>query len=237
MGILEGKIALVTGASRGIGYAVAKAYAKEGAQVIALARTVSGLEKLDDEIKSFGGKSPVLMPFDLSNIDELENLGPTIASRFDHIDIFVSNAGALGTMGSLARSKMKISEDVIKVNLLSNFQLIRTLDPLLQNSDAGRVIFVSSGAAHGARANWGAYSVSKAGLEQLAYVYAAENETTNVNVSIVDPGRVRTKMRADAYPGEDPMERPEPDEIVGKFIELAKDDFVENGKIYNVYSN
>ncbi len=214
----ENMVVLITGASRGIGYATAIAYAKEGAQIIALARTIGGLEQLDDEIKSFGGIPPVLIPADLSNIDKLESLGPTIGQRFNHIDIFISNAGMLGTLGSIARGKISEMEKVLKVNLLANFQLIRTLDPLLQNAKEAQAIFVSSGAAHGDRAYWGAYSVSKAGLEQLAHIYAAENRTTNVKIAIIDPNRVRTDMRAKAYPGEDPQTLPPPEEIIDKFF-------------------
>jgi NAD(P)-dependent dehydrogenase (short-subunit alcohol dehydrogenase family) len=232
---LTGKTALITGASRGIGAAVAKAYAKAGAHVILLARTRSALEKIDDDIRAEGG-SATLMPFNLTRLDEIDKLGPALYEKFGGLDIFVGNAGLLGTLGPLAHSKADEFEKVMAVNVSANYRLIRTLDPLLQKSDAGRAIFVTSGVTHGLRAYWGAYTVSKCALEGLANTYAAETKETNVRVNIVDPGRVRTKMRASAYPGEDPMTLPAPEDIVPVFMDLVSEDCTHHGEVVDAYA-
>lgn len=226
---LSGKTALVTGASRGIGAAVAKAYAKAGAHVILLARTVGGLEETDDAIRALGGKATI-MPVDLAELDSLDALGPTLLQHFGGLDIFVGNAGYLATNGPITHSSVKEWDISLTVNLSANFRLVRTLDPLLQQSSAGRAIFVTSGVTSDVRAYWGPYAVSKAAVEMLAKTYAAENAKTNVRVNIIDPGRVRTAMRARAYPGEDPMMRPAPDDIVTPFLELAANECARNGE-------
>ncbi len=226
---LSGKTALVTGASRGIGAAVAKAYAKAGAHVVLLARTVGGLEETDDAIRALGGKATI-MPVDLAELDSLDALGPTLLQHFGGLDIFVGNAGYLATNGPITHSSVKEWDISLTVNLSANFRLVRTLDPLLQQSSAGRAIFVTSGVTSDVRAYWGPYAVSKAAVEMLAKTYAAENAKTNVRVNIIDPGRVRTAMRARAYPGEDPMMRPAPDDIVAPFLELAANDCARNGE-------
>lgn len=221
MAILSGRIALITGASRGIGAAVAKAMAAQGAHVVLTARTVGGLEAVDDEIRAAGGKA-TLMPLDLLKLDDLDKLGPTLFERFGKLDIFVGNAGLLGTLGPLPHADAKEWTRVVDTNLNANFRLIRTLDPLLRASDAGRAMFVSTGKGVTAgRAYWGAYAVSKAALESLVNTYAAEMEKTNLRVNLIDPGAVRTAMRASAKPGEDPMTLPTPEEIAGIFVELA----------------
>lgn len=230
---LNGKIALVTGASRGIGAAVAKAYAKAGAHVVLLARTVGGLEETDDAIRAAGGKATI-MPADLAEHDKLDALGPTLLNHFGGLDIFVGNAGYLATNGPLASASEKEWDLSLSVNLTANFRLIRTLDPLLQRSSAGRAIFVTSGVTIEPRAYWGAYAVSKAGLEALAQTYAAETAQTNMRVNVVEPGRVRTAMRAKAYPGEDPAIRPAPDDITAPFIELASDECTRHGEIIRI---
>ncbi len=217
---LDGRVALITGASRGIGAAVAKAYAKAGAHVVLTARNTKALEALDDEIRGSGGKA-TLIPLDLLDHDKIDTLGPALAQKFGRLDIFVGNAGMLGTLGPLGHAKANEWDRVIALNLTANFRLIRTLDPLLRASDAGRVILVTSGAAEGFRAYWGAYAVSKAGLEALARSYKAETDKTNIRVNLVDPGRIRTAMRAEAFPGEDPQTLQTPDEIVETFLELA----------------
>ena len=217
---LAGRVALVTGASRGIGAAVGKAYAKAGAHVVLTARNTAALEQIDDEIRTAGG-SATLLPLDLLDHDKIDTLGPALAEKFGRLDIFVGNAGMLGALTPLGHVQAKEWDRVIDLNLNANFRLVRTLDPLLRASDAGRVIFVTSGAAEGFRAYWGAYAVSKAGLEALARSYKAETEKTNLRVNLVDPGRVRTKMRAEAYPGEDPEMLATPEELTALFIELA----------------
>ncbi len=219
-GILKDKIALVAGASRGIGASVAKAYAREGAHVILLGRTVGALEEVDDEIRKAGGKSTI-MPVDLMDVEALSTIGPTIYEKFGGLDIWVANAGLLGTLRPLAQTPPKEWNEVMNVNLMANFQMIRSLDPLLRASDAGRVIFVTSGVVPNPRSYWGSYSVSKAAIESLAQTYACETEKTNMKVNIVDPGRVRTSMRAQAYPGEDENTLPHPDDIAHVFLELA----------------
>jgi len=231
---LSNKIALITGASRGIGAAVAKVYASAGAHVILLARNVSGLEKVDDEIKSSGGKA-TLMPVDLLKLDALENLGPMLYERFGKLDIFVGNAGILFTLGPLAHADPKEFEKVIDINLMANYRLIRTLDPLLRASDNGRAIFVSTGAGvTQGRGYWGAYAVSKAGLETMARVYADETAQTNLRVNVIDPGAVRTEMRKSAKPGEDPMSLPAPDDITQEFLNLAAYNCTKHGEIVRI---
>lgn len=228
---LSDKTALITGASRGIGAAVAKAYAKAGAHVVLLARNVSGLEQVDDEITASGGKA-TLMPVDLLQLETLDNLGPTIYERFGKLDIFVGNAGLLGTLGPLAQADPKEFQKVMDVNLMANYRLIRTLDPLLRASTKGRAIFVSTGAGvTKGRAYWGAYSVSKAGLESMVQVYADETRETNLRVNIIDPGAVRTEMRKSAKPGENPMSLPAPEEITQEFLNLAANECTKHGEI------
>ena len=227
---LSGRIALVTGASRGIGAAVAKAYAQAGAHVVLMARTVSGLETVDDDIKAAGGKA-TLIPFDLRKLDELEALGPMLADRFGKLDILAANAGLLGTLTPIAHSKMKEWHDVMTVNVMANVQLIRTLDPLLRASDAGRAIFTVSGLGINATAYWGAYAVSKAGLIMLARTYAAETEKTNVRVNMVSPGAVDTDMLNHAFPGGFQGEMRQPEDIAPLFVDLASPACKKHGEI------
>lgn len=230
---LTGRIALITGASKGIGAAVAKAYAKAGAHVILVARNKSGLEKIDDEIHEAGGKA-TLLPLDLMKLDEIDKLGPSIYERFGRLDIFVGNAGLLGTLGPLAQISNREFQHVLDTNVSANFRLIKTLDPLLQASDAGRAIFVSTGASVvKGRAYWGTYSLSKAALESMAHVYAAENEKTNLRINVINPGGVRTDMRASAKPGEDPMSLPAPEDITDVFLELTSPECKKHGEVVN----
>ncbi|PZO87837.1 MAG: oxidoreductase [Micavibrio aeruginosavorus] len=232
---LEGKTALITGASRGIGAAVAKLLAKQGAHVILIARTIGGLEAVDDEIKSAGGRA-TLMPLDLFKLDELDALGPTLYQHFPKLDIFVGNAAMLGTLAPLGHLKPDEFQQVMNLNVMANYRLIRTLDPLIKAAPNGRAVFVTSGVTQDLRAYWGEYAVSKAALEALAKVYAAECANTNVKVNILDPGRVRTAMRAQAYPGENPELRPMPDEIAPHFLKLVGDDCTMNGETLAVPS-
>jgi len=228
---LSGKVALVTGASKGIGAGIAKAYAKAGAHVILLARNTRGLEIVHDEITAQGGLATI-MPVDLLKLDELDHLGPTLFERFGKLDIFVGNAGLLGTLGPITHSDPKEFQRVMDVNVTANYRLIRTLDPLLKNSEAGRVIFVSTGqSVTQGRAYWGAYSVSKAGLESLANLYAQEVGNTAMRVNIIDPGCVRTDMRKSAKPGENPMSLPTPEDITAEFLNLAASNLTKHGEI------
>lgn len=226
---LKGRVALVTGASRGIGAAVAQAYARAGAHVVLVARNTKALEKIDDAIGEEGGKA-TLVPLDLLDHEKIDTLGPVLAEKFGRLDIFAANAGMLGTLGPLGHTKANDWDRVISLNLSANFRLIRTLDPLLRASDAGRVIFVTSGAAEGYRAYWGAYAASKAGLESLARTYKAETDKTNIRVNIIDPGRVRTAMRAEAFPGEDPQTLVAPEYLVNAFLDLALPSCTHHGE-------
>ena len=229
---LAGRTALVTGASRGLGAAIAKAYAQEGAHVILLARTVGALEKIDDEIQALGGTA-TLVPFDLAQTEKIESIGPSIAERFKKLDIFVGNAAILGSLGPVAHSDPKTWQNVFKVNFFANYQLIRTLDPLLRGSDAGRAIFVSSGITAHPAAFWGPYAASKSALETMVATYAEEVAYSPLKVNIVNPGILRTEMRAEAFPGENPASLPLPESVVERFVTLASPDHTSTGKIVN----
>lgn len=220
-GRLTGRIALVTGASRGIGAAVARRFAEEGAHLILTARTVGGLEEVDDAIQAIGGGPATLVPLDLTRFDEIDRMGAAIFERFGRLDVLVANAGILGGLSPVGHIEPRIWEDAVKVNLTANFRLIRSLDPLLRASDAGRAIFVTTGAT-GGRAYWGAYAATKAGLDALVRSYADEMENTPVRVNLLNPGGTRTRMRAEAYPGENPETLKTPESITGLFVDLAE---------------
>jgi len=228
--LLEGRVALVTGASRGIGRAAARALAAEGAHVIALARTVGALEDIDDEIKS-GGGAATLVPLDLKDFPALDRLGASIFERWGRLDAFFGNAAVLGTVTPLAHMDPKVFQELVDVNITSNWRLIRSLDPLLRRSDAGRALFVTSGAARHHIPFWGGYSMSKAALESLTLIYAAECEGTNIKVNLLSPGAVRTAMRAKAFPGEDPMTLPTPDAVVPTIVELLSPSCRRHGEL------
>jgi NAD(P)-dependent dehydrogenase (short-subunit alcohol dehydrogenase family) len=229
---LKDRLALVTGASRGIGRALALALAQHGAHVVVVARTIGALEELDDEIRKDGGKA-TLLQLDLSKGDKIDQLGPTLFQRWGKLDIFVGNAGVLGPLSPLHHVTEDAWNQVIDINLSANWRLIRTLDPLLKRSDAGRAVFLTSGAATGKYAYWGPYGVSKAGLEALVKTYAHELEDTSVRVNLVNPGPVRTGMRAKAFPGEDPNTLPAPDELVPLFLELVSPECDVSGRVIN----
>jgi len=229
-GRLAGRIALVTGASRGIGAAVAKRYAAEGAHVVLVARTVGGLEEIDDAIRAAGG-SATLVPLDLAEAVKIDELGARLYERFGKLDVLVGNAGTLGLLTPLTHMDPPVWENVMGVNLTANWRLLRSMDPLLRRSGAGRAIFVSSGAARGVFPYWGAYAVSKAALEMLVRTYAAEVSEFGVKANLVDPGVIRTAMRAEAFPGEDPMTLPPPEAITEVFVALAEPSCRRNGQI------
>jgi len=229
---LDGRIALITGASRGIGRAAAIALAKAGAHVILVARTVGGLEEADDEIQKLGGTA-TLVPMNLRDGDAIDRLGASIFERWGRLDAFLGNAGVLGQLTPLAHLEPKTFQEVMEVNVTANWRLIRSLDPLLRLSDAGRVLFVTSGAARKHTAFWGAYAVSKAALESLALTYAAECEGSKIKVNLINPGPMRTAMRRKAMPGEDPNSLPVPDEMAPKIVEMLSAGFDGNGSTVN----
>ena len=221
---LAGRIAVVTGASRGIGYHAAKAFGGAGAHVIALARTVGGLEELDDEIRAAGGTA-TLVPLDLKDGPGIDRLGAAIFERWGRLDLLLANAGVLGQLSPLGHVPAKVWDEVIAVNVTANWRLVRSLDPLLRKSEAARAIFMTSGAADGEHPFWGPYAVSKAALEALAKTYAAESRKTPIRVALVNPGAVRTAMRAQAMPGENPDTLPRPAAIAERLLEIATGPF------------
>ena len=224
------RIALVTGASRGIGRAASLALAKAGYHVILSARTTGALEELDDEIRAAGGSASILR-LDLTEGATVDVLGPALFERWQQLDVLVACAGVLGRLSPLAHTEDKHWNGVMAVNLTANWRLIRTLDPLLRRSEAGRAIFVTSGFARDIHAYWGPYAVSKAGLEALVATYAAEVATTPVRVNLLDPGVVRTAMRAEAFPGEDPATLKAPEALAPYFLDLASPACTRNGEI------
>ena len=218
---LAGKIALITGASRGIGRASALALAGAGAHVLALARTVGGLEELDDEISKAGGKAS-LIPADLTEFETIDQLGPALAKRFAKLDVLVLNAGVLGELAPLTDISPKAWRRVFDTNVEANWRLLRTLDPLLRASGGARVIVLTSKiGGEIARPFWGAYAASKAALEMLAKTYAEETRQAGIRVAIIAPGAMRTKMRAEAMPGERPETLPDPSEIAPLILRAA----------------
>jgi len=229
---LENRIALVTGASRGIGRASAVALAGAGAHVILIARTVGGLEETDDEIQRIGGTA-TLVPMNLRDFDAIDRLGASIYERWGRLDALFGNAGVLGMLTPLPHLEPKTWQEVIDVNLTANWRLIRSLDPLLRQSDAARVLFVTSGAARKHIPYWGAYALSKSALEILALTYAAECEQTNIRVNLINPGPMRTLMRQKAMPGEDPAYLVKPEEMAFKVVEMLSPAYDRNETIIN----
>ena len=231
-GRLAGKVALVTGASRGIGAAVAERYAAEGAHLVLAARTVGGLEEVDDKIRAAGGAA-TLVPLDLRDFVKIDELAGAIYQRFGRLDILVGNAAEFGTFSPLGHIDPKLWQEVIDLNLTANWRLIRAMDPLLRAAPHGRAIFVTSGIARNPRAYWGPYAASKAALDVLVKTYAAECENTNVRANLIGPGVVRTRLRARVFPGEDPMNLPPPETVAEAFVQLALDDCTRNGEVVN----
>ena len=229
---LTDRIALVTGASRGIGAATALALARAGAHVVAVARTVGGLEELDDQIRNEGG-SATLVPLDLKDYAGIDRLGGALHQRYQRLDILIGNAGVLGPLSPLGHVEPKTWDDVIAINVTANWRLIRSMDPLLRAASDGRAVFITSGAASTARAYWGPYAISKAALEVLVRTYAAETESTGMRVNLFNPGPTRTRMRAQAMPGEDPAKLDKPHQVAEKILELCVPSFTQTGKLYD----
>jgi NAD(P)-dependent dehydrogenase (short-subunit alcohol dehydrogenase family) len=232
---LATRIALVTGASRGIGHATARALAKLGAHIVAVARTQGGLEELDDDIRKAGG-SATLVPLSLTDFDGIARLGAALNERHGKLDILVGNAGVPGPSSPLGHVELKTFTDVMAVNVSANFQLIRCMEPLLKASDAGRAVFVTSGASHKANAYLGPYAASKAALETLARVWANETERTPLRINLFSPGPIRTRMRATVFPGEDPMTLDTPEQAAEFIVPMCLPSWSETGKLYNYQS-
>lgn len=228
---LAGKTALVTGASRGIGYETAIHLAREGAHVIAVARTKGGLEELDDAVTA-AGSSATLVPLDIRDGDGIDRLGAAIFERWKKLDIFVGNAGTLGKLTPLAHLDPKVWSEALEINVTANYRFIRSLDPLLRQAEWARVVLVTSGLAQKCFPYWGAYSIGKAAVEAMMRTYAAEMHTTNVRVNCFSPGATRTRMRATAMPGEDPMKLPEAKSVAAEIIPMCLADFTDNGAVY-----
>jgi NAD(P)-dependent dehydrogenase (short-subunit alcohol dehydrogenase family) len=227
---LKGRVALITGASRGIGKAAALALSVAGAHVILVARTVGGLEDADDEIQKAGG-SATLVPLDVKDFTALDRLGASIYERWGKLDAFFGNAGVLGAISPLSHLEPKTFQELIDVNVTANWRMIRSFDPLLRASDAGRALFVTSGAAQKHTPFWGGYAMAKAALESLALTYAAECEGTNVKVNLLSPGPLRTAMRARAMPGENPESLAPPEVVVPLIVDFLSPSNEKNGEI------
>jgi NAD(P)-dependent dehydrogenase (short-subunit alcohol dehydrogenase family) len=232
---LASRIALVTGASRGIGYATACALAKAGAHVIAVARTLGGLEELDDDIRKDGG-SATLVPLNLNDVDGIARLGAALNERHGKLDILVGNAGIAGPSSPLGHIELKPWTEVMAINVTANFQLIRCMEPLLQQSDAGRAVFVTSSAASNANAYRGPYAASKAALDTLVRSWANETASTPIRVNLFDPGPIRTRMRAIVFPGEDPMTLNTPAQVADFVVPMCLPSWSETGKLYDYNS-
>jgi NAD(P)-dependent dehydrogenase (short-subunit alcohol dehydrogenase family) len=229
---LASRIALVTGASRGIGYATSLALARAGAHVIAVARTVGGLEELDDAIKALGGTA-TLVPLDLTDFDGIARLGAALNERHGKLDVLVGNAAMLGPVSPLGHIDMKAWTDTIAINVNANFQLVRCMEPLLKQSDAGRAVFVSSGAASNASAYMGPYAASKAALDGLVRVWANETTKTALRVNLFNPGPIRTRMRAILMPGEDPLKLDTPEQVAEAIVPLCLPSWTGTGQLYD----
>lgn len=222
------RIALVTGASRGIGRAVALELARQGWRVIATARAQKALEKLDDEIKALGGEV-TLVPLDLRDLDSVDRLGAALYERFGKLDGLAACAGVLGSLTPVHQASPALMDEVTAVNFTANWRLIRSLHPLLRASEAGRAVFLSSSVSRAPRAYWGAYAASKAALDAMVVSYAAENAVTPIKANLFNPGPTRTAMRAKAYPGEDPMTLPAPEQVAPAIVAMLAAEYVENG--------
>ena len=226
------KVILITGASRGIGKAVAIATAKAGAQLLITGRTIGALEELDDKIKEIGGKATIV-ELDMADHAAMPRLAHAIDKRWGRLDGLVANAATLGPLSPMSHIDSKVWESIIDVNLTAQWHLISAMEALLIAAPAGRVVLVSSGAAEGIKPFWGPYAVSKAGLEAMGRVWAGETEQTNLRINILNPGGTATQMRASAFPGEDPNSLPKPEDIAPAFLQLLDSKCSEHGKRFD----
>ncbi len=228
---LAGSIALVTGASRGIGAALALQLAQAGAHIVAIARTVGGLEELDDKINA-AGSTATLVPLDVKDSDGIARLALALNERYQKLDVLIGNAGILGVLSPLGHIEPKAWNDILAVNVTANWQLVRTMDPLLKRAPAGRAVFITSGLSWLAKPYCGAYAVSKAGLDMLARTYANECALSNVRVNLFNPGPTATRMYKSGWPGVDQSTLPTPEDVATAIVPLCLADCQENGKLY-----
>jgi NAD(P)-dependent dehydrogenase (short-subunit alcohol dehydrogenase family) len=233
VGRLAGKIALITGASRGIGAAVAERFAGEGAHLVLVARTVGGLEETDDRVRTAGG-SATLVPFDLRDFIKIDELGAALYERYGRLDILIGNAAEFGVFSPLGHIDPDAWSEVLDLNLTANWRLIRATDPLLRMAPSGRAVFVTSRLARDALPYYGAYAVSKAGLETMVRIYAGEIARTAVRVNLIDPGIARTRLRARIFPGENPESIPEPETVAEAFLDLVLPECTRNGEVVGI---
>ncbi len=229
--ILKDKVALITGASRGIGAAVARRYASLGAHLILISRKTKDLETVDDMIQNDGNPPATLVELDLRKLEKIDQLTLSIAQRFGKLDILVGNAATLGELAPVTSISTKLWEQTMTTNVTANYCLLRNFDPLLKKSDAGRAIFVTSGITSSFHPFWSAYAASKSALEALVKTYAAEVKNSNIRANLIDPGRVNTQMRAIAYPGEDKNKLATPESVAQSFVDLAMPQCSHNGDI------
>ena len=227
---LKGRVTLVTGASRGIGYACAIELAKAGSHIIATARTQGGLEDLDDAIRNLGGECTIV-PMDFKMADGIDQLGKAIYERWGRLDGLLANAGVLGEIAPVPHISPKKWDEALAVNITANFRLIRSLEPLLMASPSGRAVFMSSRASVSRKAFWGIYAASKAALDAMVQCWADETEQSNLRINLVNPGPVRTQMRAKAMPGEDPDTLPKPIDIAKRIVPLLSPEYTTHGEI------
>jgi NAD(P)-dependent dehydrogenase (short-subunit alcohol dehydrogenase family) len=233
VGRLAGKIALITGASRGIGAAVAERFAGEGVHLVLVARTVGGLEETDDRVRTAGG-SATLVPFDLRDFIKIDELGAALYERYGRLDILIGNAAEFGVFSPLGHIDPDVWSEVLDLNLTANWRLIRATDPLLRMAPSGRAVFVTSRLARDALPYYGAYAVSKAGLETMVRIYAGEIARTAVRVNLIDPGIARTRLRARIFPGENPESIPEPETVAEAFLDLVLPECTRNGEVVGI---
>jgi NAD(P)-dependent dehydrogenase (short-subunit alcohol dehydrogenase family) len=230
-GRLAGKIALVTGASRGLGAAIAERFAREGAHLVLTGRTVGGLEEADDRVRAAGG-SATLVPFDLRDFAKIDDLAAALYERYGRLDILVANAGEFGAFSPLGHIDPRLWGEVLDLNLTANWRLIRVMDPLLRAAEHGRAVFVTTALARDALPYYGPYAVSKAGLEAMVKIYAGEVARTRLRINLIDPGVVRTRLRARIFPGENPAELPSPEAIAEAFLPLVLEEWDRHGEIF-----
>ncbi len=227
---LDGKIVLVTGASRGIGHAAALELGRRGAHVVAVARTVGGLEELDDAIQATGGTT-TLVPLDLREHDAIDRLGQSIFERWGRLDGLLANAAMVGTITPVGHMRPKDFDQILSLNYVANYRLIRSLDLPLREAEAGRVVFMTTDVAARAPAYWGAYAASKSALETIAAAYAAEMQSSRVRVNAFDPGPLRTRLRAAGWPGENPEVHRPPETVAPAIADMLAPAFADNGML------